>query len=209
MGIDYQGLEGQTSGKVGNCTFYMLNEQNVVRKLPDVDYNQKTSLQQSNRKNIALLVSFFQQLKPILYNTLNSKPANRAVYHHFLALNLSVSVIYGVFYPGLFVFSGTGLDYTNFYILRNENEGNQFSASWSPALSGNLSDTDFVQGILFSKTKQCFNFDLTRHNRSSGSCTLIFDENFKTDECMVYLCFVRQDIAFSSNSYYQLFNAVA
>jgi hypothetical protein len=208
MSINYQGLEGKTTGKIGNCTFYMMNEQNVVRQLPDVDYNQKTSLQQSNRKNIAILVSFFQQLKPVLYNTLNNRPENRAVYHHFLALNLSVSVIYGIFYPELFVFSGTGLDYTSFYIARNEEEGNQFIVTWDPVVSGNQSDTDFVQAILFSKKKQCFDFDLTQHERSSGSCTLIFEEKFKTDECYVYLCFVRQDMAISSNSYHQLFNAV-
>jgi hypothetical protein len=207
MGVNYQGLVGQTTGKAGNCTFYLLNEQNVVRQLPSVDYNQKTKLQQNNRKNIAILVSFFQQLKPVLYNTLNNRPYNRTVYHHFLALNLSVSVTYGLFYPELFIFSGTGLDYTTFSILRNEKEGNQFFVTWDTDLSGNHSDTDFIQSILFSRTKQRFDFDSTNYHRSNGSCILIFDEKFKTDECIIFLCFVRKDIALSSNSYHKLFSA--
>jgi hypothetical protein len=92
MAINYQGLQGKIEGQIGKSVFYVVNGQNVVRRLPRYDYNKRSPLQQKNRKNIALLVKFFQQLKPVLYLTLNNRPENRAVYHHFLALNLSVSV---------------------------------------------------------------------------------------------------------------------
>jgi hypothetical protein len=207
MSINYQGLEGQTNGKIGCLSFYMMNEQNVIRCLPTYNYNRKTTLQQKNRKNMAILIQFFQQLKPVLYNTLNERPENRAVYHHFLALNLAVSTIYGMFYPELFVFSGTGLDYTTFSIHRNESEGSQFFVTGTLPNRAINQQMTLSRRFYFSETKQCFDFDMTQYKRSSGNCNLIFDEKFKTDECYIYLCFVRQDIAISSNSYYQLFNA--
>jgi hypothetical protein len=207
MAINYQGLQGKIEGQIGKSVFYVVNGQNVVRRLPRYDYNKRSPLQQKNRKNIALLVKFFQQLKPVLYLTLNNRPENRAVYHHFLALNLSVSVSFGVFYPEFFILSGTGLDYTSFQVSRNELEGNKFHVSWEPFSYGNQSGNDKLQAILFSKTNSGFDFALTTILRSSGSCELLFNEEYKSDECFVYLCFVKQDITMSSQSSVHAFAA--
>ncbi len=208
MSINYQGLEGKTKGTIGELVFYVRNSINVARRKAINPNNPRTSKQQNNRKNITILVEFFRQLKPILYRTLNNRPINRQVYHQFLALNLSVSVNYGFFTPESLKFSGTGLDYTPFSIIRNQSKGNKFLVTWNSNLSGNLLPDDYIQAVLFSKSKQSFDIDLTMHKRSSGSCELNFNESFKTDECIIYLCFVRQDITFSSNSYHQLFNAI-
>jgi len=200
MAINYQGLEGQTKGLIGECIFYVRNSINVVRRKAINPNNPRTIRQQNNRKNIALLVKFFQQLKPVLYMTLNNRPENRAVYHHFLALNLSVSVSFGNFHPEFFLFSGTELDYTSFQISRNELEGNKFQVSWESFNYGNQSGNDLLQAVLFSKTKSSFDFILTSVSRSSGGCELVFKEKIKNDECFIYLCFVKQDITMSSQS---------
>jgi hypothetical protein len=87
--------------------------------------------------------------------TLNNRPENRAVYHHFLALNLSVSVSFGVFYPEFFILSGTGLDYTSFQVSRNELEGNKFQVSWEPFSYGNQSGNDIsCRQSFFQKQNQ-------------------------------------------------------
>ncbi len=209
MAINHLGLEGKIKGQIGTSVFYVVNEQNVVRRLPRYDYNKRSPLQQKNRKNIALLVKYFQQLRPVLYMTLNNRPENRAVYHHFLALNLSVSVSFGVFYPEFFILSGTGLDYTSFQVSRNGLDGNKFHASWEPFNYGNQSGNDLLQAILFSKTKSSFDFALTSVLRSSGSCELLFNEEYKNDECFVFLCFVKQDITTSSQSSVHAFTAIS
>ena len=207
MAINYQGLEGKTDGVIKDCVFFVRNTVNVARAKAINPNNPRTEKQQNNRKNIAILVQFFQQLKPVLYRTLNHRPENRAVYHHFLALNLSTSISYGVFYPKLLIFSGTGLDFTAFNIVRNSFEGNKFSVSWSADISGNKAVDDYLQGILYSYTKKCFDISLVSHPRSSENCELVFKTKYQNDECIVFLCFIRKDISFSSNSYYQLFDA--
>jgi hypothetical protein len=208
MATNYQALVGQTVGLIGECVYYVRNSKNIARRKAINPNNPRTIRQQNNRKNIALLVKFFQQLKPVLYLTLNNRPENRAVYHHFLALNLSVSVSFGVFYPEFFILSGTGLDYTSFQVSRNELEGNKFHVSWEPFSYGNQSGNDKLQAILFSKTNSGFDFALTTILRSSGSCELLFNEEFKNDECFVYLCFVKQDITMSSQSSVHAFAAI-
>ncbi len=208
MSINYQGLEGKTNGAIGELVFFVRKSVNIARKKAINPRNPRTEKQQNNRGNIALLVQFFQQLRPILYRTLNHRPDNRAVYHHFLALNLSVSVNFGVFTPELLLFSGTGLDYTTFSIIRNQTEGNKFLITWSSNISGNLSTDDYIQAILFSKNQHCFDVDLTQHLRSSGSCELLFNEGYKNDECLVFLCFVKQDISISSQSSVHAFAAI-
>ncbi len=124
--INYLALQGKTKGTIGECVFFVRNSINIVRRKAINPNNPRTKAQQNNRKNITLLVQFFRQLKPILYRTLNNRPENRAVYHQFLALNLSISVNFGVFTPELLIFSGTGLDYTAFSSVRNQSEGNKF-----------------------------------------------------------------------------------
>jgi len=208
MAISYQALEGQTKGLIGECVFYVRNSMNIARRKSINPNNPRTIKQQNNRKNIALLVKFFQQLKPVLFMTLNNRPENRAVYHHFLALNLSVSVSYGVFYPEFFTFSGTGLDYTSFHVSRNGLEGDKFQVSWEPFNYGNQSGDDLLQAVFFSKTKSSFDFALISAPRSSGSCELVFKEELKNDECFIYLCFVKQDITMSSQSSVHAFAAI-
>jgi hypothetical protein len=209
MATNYQALVGQTVGLIGECVYYVRNSKNIARRKAINPNNPRTIRQQNNRKNIALLVKFFQQLKPVLYRTLNNRPENRAVYHHFLSINLSVSVSFGVFYPEFFILSGTGLDYTSFQVSRNELEGNKFQASWEPFSYGNQSGDEQLQAVLFSKTKSSFDFALTSVLRCSGSCELLFNEEYKKDECFIYLCFVKQDITMSSQSSVHAFAAIS
>ncbi len=195
-------------GSVRKLTFYTLNTQPVVRKKAKFIYNPQTIKQQANRSNVHFLIYAFRTLRPLLIISLNSRPKSRSAYNEFLSRNLNQSIINGQFFPEEFQISTGDIPSTDFQVIRLVDESNKFLISWDEALNGNQNNEDILCAAIYTRTNKRFHYSITDVPREQQTAQIVFNLNFHTVACFLYLFFVRADYSVSSISSIHSFDVI-
>lgn len=208
MSYSVNSLLEKTFGNVRKLTFYTLNSQLVVRKKASFISNPQTEKQQANRNNIAFLIYAFRALRPLLIISLNSRPKSRSAYNEFLSRNLNQSIINGQFFPEKFQVSTGNIPSTDFQANRLIDESNKFQISWDEALTGNQTNDDILCAAAYTGTNKRFHYAITGITRKELNAQIVFNLDFHTVACYLYLFFVRPDYSLSSEISVHNFDAI-
>jgi hypothetical protein len=199
MAFALRNLEGKTKGSIGNVTFYMYRNINIVRAKASHIKNPRTQAQQINRSNIAPCISAYQSLKPLLYQSLNNRPDNYNVFHQFASQNLNIAFTNGIFQPENFIISGNCFENDVFDYELLQSGINNIKFSWAPSVIGYKENSDILCIAYYNSLSHDFKYINSSCTRDIGyfNCKLQLEPaNSKTS---IYLFFVKNNLSDSGN----------
>jgi len=198
MAYTFNGLHNLIKGNVKNCTFYLMNGQQVARYNSNSVKNPRTHIQQLNRANIKPLIDYYRQIKPVLYLALNDRPEKQSAYHNYLSINLNKSIKKGRFNPEKFKITNSSFKSTKFEINRQINNQDNFKITWSNDSNKQKLGSDKLLCVYYDFLSNSFQYSITSKSRSDLAASVSFELSSIKPYVLIYIFFVRSDYSKSS-----------
>jgi len=206
MGKNYQGINGNFSGKIGPTVGRQSKGRTITAIYQPIVKNPRTTKQESNRAKFALVVDVMHGLAGWARNFCKGITKFGTGYSNLLKINMDGDVVAGSYPNFEFLYNKAelsrgilGCGYSPSAVI----DSGVLGASWTDDTDGviNLS-TDKASLAVYNSAKKQWLYNYTSGTRSERQCSMNLPTAWNGDSIDIWIAFSRPDFSEVSNSQY-------